>query len=824
MIKLLINNYLVTSSPLLRVASKLTGSQSKLCYGRAKLQSNFGGVMIGSKKRQLIAWFDEVRNKDIALVGGKGANLGELRAAKIPVPNGFNVTAPAFYYFLEQTKIKGYIREALKGLDPENSKALNKASKDIKKKIISVNFPSDLDRAIEDAYHKLGGFEVAVRSSATAEDLPDASFAGQQATYLNIKGKAEVLKAVQNCYASLFEARAIYYRIINKFDHMKVGIAVPVQAMVQSEVSGIMFTVDPMDEKSGYLSIEAGYGLGEAIVSGSVTPDHYLVDKKTFKIISKEINSQPWKIVRDAKKGGDKHVDVPKAKRKEQKLSDKKIVELAKIGVQTEDHYKGKPQDTEWAMEKEELYLVQSRPITTLGKEDASADEGAEKKDESGEDISKMDVILKGIAASMGISSGIVNIIHSHSEIDKIKKGDVLVTEMTTPDFVPAMRRASAIVTDTGGRTCHAAIVSRELGIPCVVGSGTATHDLKKGQVITVDGKKGMVYKGKAKVSATPEQVLGGKPAIGGRALVEEVPVTGTKVYVNLAEPHLAEQVASQPVDGVGLLRAEFMIAEMGEHPQAMVKDGRGDEYVKKLVDGIGVIASAFNPRPVVYRATDFKTNEYRGLKGGDKYEGQEANPMIGYRGASRYLAEPELFALELEAIKKVREEQDLKNLWMMIPFVRTVDEMAKVKKLVEDSGLVRGPDFKLWMMCEVPSNVILLEEFIKLGIDGISIGSNDLTQLTLGVDRDNEKLGPHYDERDEAVQLSIQYVIKTCRKHNITCSICGQAPSDFPEIVETMVKAGTTSVSVTPDRILQTRKIIASIEKKLLLSRVIDR
>jgi len=782
--------------------------------------------MIGSKKRQLIAWFDEVRNKDIPLVGGKGANLGELRAAKIPVPNGFNVTAPAFYYFLEQTKIKNYIAKVLKGLDPENSKALNKASKDIKNKILSVDFPKDLDKAIEGAYHKLGGFEVAVRSSATAEDLPDASFAGQQATYLNIKGKKDVLQAVHNCYASLFEARAIYYRIINKFDHMKVGIAVPVQAMVQSDVSGIMFTVDPMDEKSGYLSIEAGYGLGEAVVSGSITPDHYLVDKKTFEIVSKEMNSQPWKIVRDTKKGGDKHVDVPKIKRKEQKLSDKKIIELAKIGVRTEEHYKGKPQDTEWAMENEELYLVQSRPITTLDKSEAGEkvpDKKAD-EDEKGEDISKMNVILKGIAASMGVASGAVNIIHSPKEIDKIKKGEVLVTEMTTPDFVPAMRRASAIVTDTGGRTCHAAIVSRELGIPCVVGSGTATHDLKAGQVITVDGKKGMVYKGKAKVTATLDQVIGEKPAIGGRAIVEEVPITGTKVYVNLAEPHLAEQVASQPVDGVGLLRAEFIIAEMGEHPQAMVKAGKSDKYVKKLVDGIGVIASAFNPRPVVYRTTDFKTNEYRGLKGGDKYEGQEANPMIGYRGASRYLAEPDLFALELEAIKKVREEQDLKNLWMMIPFVRTVDEMTKVKKLVEDSGLVRGQDFKLWMMCEVPSNVILLEEFIKLGIDGISIGSNDLTQLTLGVDRDNEKLGPQYDERDEAVQLSIQYVIKTCRKHNITCSICGQAPSDFPEIVETMVKAGTTSVSVTPDRILQTRKIIASIEKKLLLSRIIDR
>lgn len=771
------------------------------------------------RKSKLIAWFDEVENKDIPLVGGKGANLGELRKAKIPVPNGFNVTAPAYYYFIEQTKIKRFIAKTLKGLDPENSKALNRASRDIKKKILSVDFPKDLENAIKDAYHKLGGFEVAVRSSATAEDLPGASFAGQQATFLNIKGSNEVLKAVHNCYASLFEARAIYYRIINKFDHMKVGIAVPVQAMVQSAVSGIMFTVDPMSQNPDHISIEAGYGLGEAVVSGSITPDHYLVDKKTFKILEKEINSQPWKIVRDEKKCGNKHVDVPKSKRKEQKLSDEKIIELAKIGARVEKHYNGKPQDTEWAMENKELYMVQSRPITTLNQK-----EGETRVEKSSKDVSQTDVILKGIAASLGVASGSVNIIHSHKEIDKIKKGDVLVTEMTTPDFVPAMRRASAIVTDTGGRTCHAAIVSRELGIPCVVGSGTATHDLKRGQVITVDGKKGLVYKGKTKISATADEIAGQKPIISGKALVEEVPVTGTKVYVNLAEPHLAEEVASQPVDGVGLLRAEFMIAEIGEHPRAMVEAKKGDEYIKKLVDGIGKIAAAFNPRPVVYRATDFKTNEYRGLKGGNKYEGEEANPMIGYRGASRYIAEPDLFALELEAIKRVREEQDLKNLWIMVPFVRTLDEMKKVKQLIEDSDLHRGPDFKLWMMCEVPSNVILLEEFIKLGIDGISIGSNDLTQLTLGVDRDNEKFGPDYDERNESVQLSIEYVIKTCRKHNVTCSICGQAPSDFPEIVEMMVKAGTTSVSVTSDRILQTRKIIASVEKKLLLSRIIDR
>ncbi|OGD64221.1 phosphoenolpyruvate synthase [Candidatus Berkelbacteria bacterium RIFOXYA2_FULL_43_10] len=782
---------------------------------------------------KFVLWFKDVGKDDIPSVGGKGANLGELKSAGIPVPNGFIVTADAYYYFLEKTGLKAGIAKTLKGLDPEDSKKLNFAAKEIKKHIVAAKFPDDLARDIAEAYHHMGNFPVAVRSSATAEDLPDASFAGQQATFLNIEGKEKVIKAVQDCYASLFEARAIYYRIINKFDHMKVGIAVPVQAMIESEISGILFTVDPVTGDQNKLVIEAGYGLGEAIVSGSVTPDRYLINKDPLSIEDKELNSQPWKIVQDAK-GGDKHVNVPKEKRKLQKLDDEKILELAKMGIEIEKHY-GKPQDTEWAYEGGKLYFVQSRPITTLNKKQNTSNNNQTNPNDQNpnklksydlkpNEASEAEVLLKGAAASLGMAFGPVKIIHKPSEIDKIEKGDVLVTEMTTPDFVPAMRRATAIVTDTGGRTCHAAIVSRELGIPCVVGTGTATHALKNSQMITVDGAKGLVYKGKIATKATPEEIVGSKPTASGSALLEEVPITGTKVYVNLAEPHLAEEIAKQSVDGVGLLRAEFMIAEIGEHPRAMVEGGRGKAYVEKLAEGMRTIASAFAPRPVVYRATDFKTNEYAGLKGGEKYEPKENNPMIGYRGASRYIREPELFALEIEAMKKVRDEYDLKNLWLMIPFVRTVDEMTKVKKIVEENGLVRSPDFKLWMMCEVPSNVILLEKFIDVGIDGISIGSNDLTQLTLGADRDNQTLAEIFDERDEAIQLSLEYVIKTCRKCHITCSICGQAPSVFPEITELMVKAGTTSVSVTPDMILSTRKLIASVEKRLLLSRVVDR
>jgi pyruvate,water dikinase len=413
-----------------------------------------------------------------------------------------------------------------------------------------------------------------------------------------------------------------------------------------------------------------------------------------------------------------------------------------------------------------------------------------------------------------------VKIIHKPSEIDKVLEGDVLVTEMTSPDYVPAMRRASAIVTDTGGRTSHAAIVSRELGIPCVVGTGTATSTLKTGQVVSVDGRSGKIYKGKvgsSEVEAVPSAKLTASQAL------MTVPVTATKVYLNLAEPEKAEEYAGLPVDGVGLLRAEFIIAGIGEHPRAMIEAGRGKEYVQKLAQGIATITQAFHPRPVVYRFTDFKTNEYKSLKGGEKFEQPENNPMIGYRGASRYIAEPDEFALEIEAIKQVRDGMDLKNLHVMIPFVRTVEEFLRVRDLMHENNLRQGPDFKLWIMVEVPSTVLELEEYIKEGIDGVSIGSNDLTQLTLGIDRDSAKLAAEFDERYPAVLNSILHVVRTCRKHHVTCSICGQAPSVYPEITEAMVKAGTTSVSVAPDVAVSTRKLIASVEKKILLAQAID-
>ncbi len=819
-----------------------------------------------------ILWFKEVGKDDGARVGGKGANLGEMFSAGLPVPNGFIVTAQAYFDFLDHTGLKAKIAEALEGLNVEDSKDLQARAEKVQSLIKKADFPQDLANEITKNYHKLSeegqkekgrskkedsgqagmtedspntqypipntdrldsrlrgndkaGVYVAVRSSATAEDLADASFAGQQATYLNILGDIPVLHAVLKCWASLFEARAIYYREDKGFDQLEVGIAVPVQKMVNSEKAGVMFTIDPTNNDMEHISIEAAYGLGEVVVLGAVTPDRYLIDKKTRQVTDKEIHKQTWMLTRE---GGNADTDntediskngvpVPEDKQGLQKLSDDEISQLTDLALKIEKHY-GKPQDTEWAVEGGKVYMTQSRPITTLPSKDdqAGMDSGQAGMTNEGQDISEAKVILKGSAASVGMAGGPVKIIHSPSEIDQILDGDVLVTEMTTPDFVPAMKRASAIVTDEGGRTCHAAIVSRELGIPCVVGTETATTTLKDYPKVTVDGKSGAVYEGKVKSQSDSGQDSGQARMTSS----EPAPITATKIYVNLGEPELAEKVAARDVDGVGLLRAEFIIMEsIGEHPKKMIKEGRQEEYITKLAEGLETFARAFDPRPVVYRATDFKTNEYRGLKGGEEFEPEEDNPMIGYRGCFRYLKDPEEFSLELEAIKKVR--QNHRNLHLMIPFVRRTDEFQKVKAMVEKSGLNKesDPDFKLWIMVEVPSAVIEIEKFCQMGIDGVSIGSNDLTQLTLGLDRDSNLVAEEFDERNDAVQWMIKRTVETCKKYGVTCSICGQAPSVYPEVAQKMVEYGTTSISVNPDMIESTRKLVAQVEEKILMN-----
>ena len=752
------------------------------------------------KADKIILWFDEVSKRDIPLVGGKGANLGEMLKAGIPVPPGFIVSAAAYFDFVEKTALKAKLKTELKNLDVHDSKKLKRASQRIQAAILAAKMPEKTAREIKEAYLKLSGTHdepVAVRSSATAEDLPEASFAGQMRTFLNVKGARELLKAVQGCWASLFTPRAIFYREEKGFDHFKIGIAVPVQKMVESEVSGVLFTVDPLTSNPNLIAIEAAYGLGEMVVAGKVTPDQYLVDKESLKIVDKKIVRQDFQLTRWGRK------KVPLRKRSKQKLPDQKIIELAKIGKKIEDHYRF-PQDIEWAFSKGKLWIVQTRPVTTI----------KVKSEKMMVDESEVDekVLLTGMGASPGVAIGPVRIVPSAKQISRVKKGDVLVTSMTNPDFVPAMKKAVAIVTDKGGRTSHAAIVSRELGIPCVVGTKLATAMLKVGEVVTVDGSSGKVYQGE--VSPEEMRVVASYQPSATRLK------TATKLYVNLSEPEAAARVATQNVDGVGLLRAEFVIAKLGIHPRHLINQGKSSIFVDQMAEFVGHFCQNFAPRPVVYRATDFKTSEYRNLSGGKKYEAEEANPLLGFRGALRYITDDEVFRLELKALKIVKNKMGFRNLILMLPFVRTVKELQKVKSLIVEEGLRRSPTFKLWMMVEVPSNVVLLEDFAAVGIDGVSIGSNDLTMLTLGVDRDNEKIAKDFNELDPAVLWMLKQTIKKCRKLKITSSICGQAPSDYPGLVKKLVKWGVTSISVNPDVIDQTRKFIYEAERELVASK----
>lgn len=742
-----------------------------------------------------ILWFQEIGKGDIPAVGGKGANLGEMTSFAVPVPRGFAVTASAYYDFLKYGSLAEKIKFELKGLNIDNTDKLLLASRRIKTAILRAQMPEGIAQEIQQAYHKLSGTHdvlVAVRSSATAEDLPEASFAGQQKTFLNVTGAKDVVRKVQECWASLFEPRAIFYRTDLGFDHFKVGISAIVQRMVESEVSGIMFTVDPLTNDRSRISIEAVFGLGEAIVSGSLTPDQYLVDKETLKIVRKVVVAQDWQLVRRGR------VKIAAHFRQTQKIKDERIVELAKIAKNIEDHY-GFPQDIEWSFCAGQIYIVQTRPITTL-----KVKETVEIKDH---DIDEK-FLLAGIAASPGIAVGKVKIIREVKELRNVKEGEVMVTRMTRPDYVPAMKRCVAVLTDEGGRTSHAAIVSRELGVPCIVGTGQATSLLKNGELVTVDGNRGRVYAGKLKLETEKVTVdLNAQPL-----------KTATKVYVNLADPVEAARTAALNVDGVGLLRAEFILAGIGDHPRYFLEKGRRSDFIKKLAWGVEQVASAFYPRPIIYRATDFKTNEYRGLKGGEKYEELEDNPLIGYRGALRYTQDNEVFKMELEALSYLRHKREFRNVHLMIPFVRTVPEFTEVKKIVGASGLHRSSNFKLWLMVEIPANVLLLESFVAVGVDGISIGSNDLAMLTLGADRDNSRTSK-YTEEDPAVQKLIEEAVRRSRKLGITSSICGEAPSTYPRLVRDLVKWGITSVSVNPDKVDEVRKLLHDCERELVVA-----
>jgi pyruvate, water dikinase len=761
----------------------------------------------------VIVWFEDLSRRDVPIVGGKGANLGEMSRAGIPVPPGFVITASTFDGFLDAAGLRILVENRLPQLDVDDTTELEKAASDLQSAVLSALISPDIRNAISSAYAQLAERVrerepfVAVRSSATAEDTEATSFAGMNETFLNVRGADNLVLAVAKCWASLYGARVLFYREKEHIPLKKLSIAVVVQVMVDSRSAGVMFTIDPTTGDPDTIVIEGAFGLGDAVVSGAVNPDHFEVDAGTLEITGRSIAHKPFMDVRGPD-GGVVRRDRQGDEADSPSITDDQVIELARIGRRIQEHY-GSPQDIEWAIQDGDIYIVQTRPVTAVGH-----------PSEAGRPTEEREVLVRGLPASPGSASGTARILASIEEGDRFRKGDILITRMTAPDWVPLMRKAAAIVTDEGGTTAHAAIVSRELGIPCIVGTREATKMIADGELITVDARGGVVYRG-----IIEEVAEASRPASRAAAgpSVESVPVTGTKLYVNLGEPDMAHEVAAMPVDGVGLLRAEFMVLSITNnvHPRKLMLEGHGEEFMDKLADGLRTFGEAFNPRPVIFRATDFRSNEYRNMEGGDQFEPQESNPMIGYRGAYRYISEPDLFDLELRALKKAREEYRLENLHLMIPFVRTLWEMERVKELLDKVGLIRKGKpgtMQLWIMAEVPSVIFRLQDYADLGVDGVSIGSNDLTQCMLGVDRDSEKVAPLFDERDHAVMEAMRMIIQGCRRLGMTSSICGQAPSVYPDLTEKLVEWGVTSISVNPDVITRTRRIIASAEERLLM------
>jgi pyruvate,water dikinase len=791
-------------------------------------------------KKDLVIWFENLRKTDIPSVGGKNANLGEMVNAKIPVPPGFAITAYSYKKFIEETDISSKIYEIIKETvtNPNDPNQYEIASKKIRELIEATPMPKEIEEAIKSTYQELckrlnaSEVFVAVRSSATAEDLPDASFAGQQETYLNVRGVDELLENTVKCWSSLFTPRAIFYRSEKGFAHEKVFISVGVQKMVNSKAAGVIFTINPVTGDPSQIVIEGNFGLGEAVVSGAVTPDDFVVDKNTQKIIEKRVAKKTVQYLRDPKTGKTVHVDVPAKKQEQPCLNDEEMMKLAELAKRIEQHY-GKAQDIEWAIDKDipypdNIFIVQSRPETVWSTKLAQMPAKAEEI----KSAEMLKVVVKGIAAgrrSFGI--GVAKVVSNPQEAAKImQKGDILVTDMTNPDYVPFMKLAGAIVTDKGGVTCHAAIVSRELGIPCVVGAENATKLMISGKEYTVDSKSGVVYEGimptlTEQLSSSTGSNSPSNAITGGN--FQPVPVTATKIYMNLGVPEKIEDYKNLPFEGIGLMRIEFILASyIGEHPLYLIETGQSQKFVDKLAEGIAKVARGIQPRPVVVRFSDFKTNEYRELKGGEKYEIVEANPMLGWRGCSRYISSwyEKAFRLECHAIKKCREEWGLKNVWIMLPVVRTVWEAKRCLEIMREEGLERSRDFKVWFMAETPSIAILADEFSKL-CDGFSIGSNDMTQGILMIDRDSERLGQmgYFDERDPAVERIIAHLIKVAHENGCTVSICGEGPSNLPDFAEFLVRAGIDSISVNNDAVIATKKLVASIEQKIILEQLAE-
>ena len=802
--------------------------------------------MSEDRSKAFILWFEEMGIEDVPLVGGKNASLGEmyqnLKAEGVKIPEGFAITSYAYRYMLEKSGVTDDLKGALKGLDCTNPLELAKAGEKAREIVLNCPLPEELEKEIAEAYQKLSkkygdvSIDVAVRSSATAEDLPQASFAGQQESYLNISGIQELLNACKHCFASLFTNRAIAYRTEHKFDHFKVYLSIGVQKMVRSDLAsaGVIFTLDTESGFSDVIFITGSHGLGESVVQGAVNPDEFYVFKPTLKqgfkpLIDKRMGEKETKIIYAEDTGyPTKQINTPLEERKQFCLSDEEVLQLAKWALVVEEHYSQKnqkwtPMDLEWAKDGNsgELYIVQARPETVQSQKNRNIIENYKLRQ-------KGKVLVRGKSVGNRIATGPAHVIKDAKDIAEFKKGEVLVTEMTDPDWVPIMRMAAAIVTNRGGRTSHAAIVSRELGLPCIVGTNNATQVIHDGQEITIccaEGEQGIVYDG-----ALPFEIE--------RIDVQNSPRPKTKVMVNIGCPDEAFELSFLPTDGVGLAREEFIINEFIRiHPMALINFSKVEDplvrrqieeitvgyhdkkqfFVDKLAMGVAIIAAAFYPRDVILRFSDFKTNEYYNLIGGKYFEPHEENPMIGWRGASRYYKEgyKEGFALECQAIKKVREEFGLKNLKVMIPVCRTPAEGKKVLEVMKEHGLTRGEDgLEVYVMCEIPSNVILADQFCEI-FDGFSIGSNDLTQMVLGVDRDSSLVADIYDERNEAVIRMIKQVIAVAKEHNRKIGICGDAPSTYPEFTEFLVDCGIDSISLSPDAVVRTRLLIAETEKK---------
>jgi pyruvate,water dikinase len=761
----------------------------------------------------VVRGFERLRRADVAFAGGKGANLGELTAAGFPVPPGFVVGAPAYAAFCDASGLRARIERRLAAVDVELSAELERAAAEARAAIEAEPLPEALAVAIRDAYERLAGGDpaaaVAVRSSATAEDTESASFAGMNETILNVRGGDAVLGAVRRCWSSLFGARTIYYRAKRGFGQADMDIAVIVQRQIEATRAGVMFTIDPAGGATDRLVIEAAFGLGESVVSGSVSPDRYVVAKDGLAIMRREVRRKEL-AVETVPGGGTARRELTGDEAERPALSDEEVGRIADLGVRIEAHY-GSPQDTEWAIDDAgAVWMLQSRPVTAAGGARPAAAPAAEGRGEE---------LVRGLGAAPGVAGGPVRVVASLDGAGALVEGEVLVTHMTAPDWVPLMRRAAAIVTDSGGMTCHAAIVSRELGIPCVVGTAEATKALHDGEVVTVDAGAGTVSAGAA-AAAPPSAVAVAAAAEPAAA----APVTATKVLVNLSEPSQLQRAAGLEVDGVGLLRAELMIVEAleGIHPRLLIEQGRGERFVATMAGSLTAFAEAFAPRPITYRTIDFRTNEFRGLEGGERFEPREANPMIGYRGALRYMREPELLGLELEAIGRVWDAGHT-NFHLMLPFVRTPREVVACRAQIEAAGLLSRPGFELWLMAEVPSVLFHLGRYAELGVAGISIGSNDLTQLMLGADRDSELVAEVFDERDPAVTEYIAELLRRARELGLQTSICGQAPSVYPEYAEVLVRAGIDAISVNLDAVDRARRLVAAAERRLTLDAARD-